>query len=582
MRAVTKAFSNQFVIFVIGMTLFFIVAAFGWEKLHYGFNFLDEGCHMTESWRLAAGDHFLKDRSSLVHMLSTVINSIALFRVDKQYWYQPFIFSLFAFTGLSPAGWNSNLNYHSYPHLFITWHISFFILGLTQKNKIVKRIMFIASGVFLWGISFTLLHLSIVVLSPILLFFILKNLEMKSFSFEYRDLYYVLAPFFLCWMVFIGIYNTSYIVALYRSIGLHLSAHPAPLTRIINWEALKHVGISMPFLALVMIGLRRLRLSILIIWLAVISLIMFLIIDTSLFGIIAPYHRGWFSRPMWFSALFISFFILFLVNIVWKHFAGREYNRGEELSIILLVPCAILFLTSGAFSTGGLGTVLYTSIPATAAIASIILYDMHIHLKSYRIKALILTLFFLPFYYTTAWSDWRSTCFDVFPEQANVTIDKGFGKGIKTNRIYYNLYEWIRMTSKEYADRGDFMISYVMAPMAHMISKLRPALDHSWISLSDVPADSLERYVELMKERRRYPKIAFVFESIPAFYPISLKENKYYVWFDKQFTFPSEDPISKYITENMTFVSAFKIHEGSTARCYVDNIAVNRKTSAPR
>ena len=62
---IKKALSNQPVIFSFGLIFFIIVAALGWEKLHYGFSFLDEGYYMTESWRLAAGDHFLKDKFTM-------------------------------------------------------------------------------------------------------------------------------------------------------------------------------------------------------------------------------------------------------------------------------------------------------------------------------------------------------------------------------------------------------------------------------------------------------------------------------------------------------------------------------------
>ena len=79
-----------------------------------------------------------------------------------------------------------------------------------------------------------------------------------------------------------------------------------------------------------------------------------------------------------------------------------------------------------------------------------------------------------------------------------------------------------------------------------------------------------------MKERGRYPKIAFVFESMPAFYPVSLKENKF-TWFGKQFTFPSKDPISRYVIENMRLLEEYKICEGNTVRCFVASNMINKK-----
>jgi hypothetical protein len=234
-----------------------------------------------------------------------------------------------------------------------------------------------------------------------------------------------------------------------------------------------------------------------------------------------------------------------------------------------------------AFSTNGVLSVVFSGIPATAALASVILYHKRIHMCSSSVKLFILILIFLPYYYAIAWSDWKSTWFDVFPEKADVTIEKGFGKGLRTNNVYYNLYEWVTITSEKYTKKGDFMISYVVSPMTHMIAKLRPSLDYSWISLHNIPFETLDKSITLMKKRGRFPKIAFVFESMPALYPISLKGDRY-AWLGKQFTFPSsQDPLSRYIRGNMTFVDAFKLYKGNFVRCFVDNEAINSKALAP-
>jgi hypothetical protein len=595
---------HQPIIFALGMIFFLIAAALGWEKLQYGFNFLDEGYHMTESWRLAAGDYLLKDRLVSALRLYVVINrfifeifpditllgfrklqyfltmcsllifSFALFKVDRQYWYQPFVFSLFAFTGLDPIGMFANLNYYTYPHSFLVLYLSFLLLGLYQQNKIAKRIMYIVSGIFLWGISFSLIHLSVIILSPILLFLVSNKLKLKSFSFKLADVYNILIPFFLCWTVFLIIYNKSFLTCLIRSVTIFLTipgGYTPDALMGIDWEALKHIGVSMMFLVIVNFFMKNRRLSVLVGCLAATAIMMFLIIDTSLFGLIAPYYNGWFSRPMWFSSLFVSFFIMFLFAVVRKHHINRQYSRGDELAIILFIPCAMSSISNSFLSTNGILSVLLCSIPATAAIANLILYRENICKKACSIKLLILLLFLTPFYYTTAWSDWKFTFFDTSPEYANVRIDKGFGKGIMTNRVYHDLYEWIRTN----AEKDDFMISYIASPMVYMISKLRPALDFSRIEMPHILPDIYEQAVENMKKAGRNPKIAFVFQSRAAFYPVSLKENRY-KWFSKVFNFSAKDPLSRYIIENMKLVDEYKIFEGNTVRCFVDQKALKR------
>ena len=150
-----------------------IAAVWGWFKLRYGFNFMDEGYHMTEAWRLTVGDNFFSDKFTGALLLSTFINafvfklhpgitllgfrelqftlsiislltlSFALYKINKEFWYQPLIFSIFAFTGLDPIGMMSNLNYYTYPHLFITLYMAFFIMGLRQQSFLLKRILYI-------------------------------------------------------------------------------------------------------------------------------------------------------------------------------------------------------------------------------------------------------------------------------------------------------------------------------------------------------------------------------------------------------------------------------------------------------
>jgi len=121
--------------------IIYLMSAFvGWLKLSYGFNFTDEGYCMTEAWRLISGDNFFLDKFTGAINLSPLINvlifkvhpditllelrelqyiltivsllslSVALFIVSQQFWFQPLIFSIFAFTGLDPVGMFTILN----------------------------------------------------------------------------------------------------------------------------------------------------------------------------------------------------------------------------------------------------------------------------------------------------------------------------------------------------------------------------------------------------------------------------------------------------------------------------------------
>ena len=595
--------SKQYVIFSISLFIFIITAVIGWNKLHYGFNFIDEGYHMTESWRLTAGDHFLKDKftgalrhytliNSLIFkvcpditllgfrklqfsltIFSLILLSIALYTSDRQFCYQPLIFSLFAFTGLDPIGMISNLYYQTYPHLFIVFHLSFFIFGLFQEKPIIRKTFFVLSGFCLWGISLSLLHLSVIIVSPFLLFILSKIRIFQFFSFTFSDLIAVFSPFLLCWIVFLACYNQLYILNVINSVQLLLSIStysPDSLINI-NWEAIKHVSVSFVFLIAFILCIKMLPFRFAFISTFIISAIMFFTIKTSLFGLIKPYWNGWFSSPMWFASMLIAFSFMFWFSLLKKYVFNNQFSEGEELALILLLPANILFIVGSIFSGLGVLSVVHYSIPVIAAMAVTFINKNNICNKSYAIKFILLTLFLVPFYYTTALDDWHFTFFDVSPNQMETTIESGFGSGIKTNQDYYNLYKWISHNAEGYSNDDDFIISYVVSPMVHMISKRRPALDDSFISHGELPYDYLKETIKFMKKRNRKPSLAFIFESMPGLSPLSM-ENNQYQWFNKQFVFSSQtkDPISRYILDNMVIVDEFTLSKDNKVRCFVD------------
>jgi hypothetical protein len=202
----------------MGIILFLLVSFTGWLKLSYGVNFGDEGFHMAESWRLSAGDHFLKDKISgsisnytlinglifrffpkitlldfrklqfFLTIIAICIFGLALYSTNLLYWYIPYVFILPAFSGLDISGAISNLNYYTYPHFFLTLYISTFILGIYSKSYSAKRILLSISGVFLWAISFVLLHLSIIIIAPFFIYILSKNCNLKSFKFTKQNL----------------------------------------------------------------------------------------------------------------------------------------------------------------------------------------------------------------------------------------------------------------------------------------------------------------------------------------------------------------------------------------------------------
>ena len=164
-----KKTDHQFYIFLAGIILFGIITVFGWIKLQYGFNFIDEGYHMTKSWRLTVGDHFFDDQYMAILRPYTIINSlifrinpditllgfrqlqfiltlttlfflsIAIYGANREYWYFPFIFSVFAFTGFDPMGTISTLIILPIPIFFCRYRFPVLSPAFTIQHTFKKN-----------------------------------------------------------------------------------------------------------------------------------------------------------------------------------------------------------------------------------------------------------------------------------------------------------------------------------------------------------------------------------------------------------------------------------------------------------
>ena len=600
MKIKQKLINNQPVIFSIGLLVFITAAILGWLKLRYGFNFIDEGWHMTESWRLVSGDHFLADNTIGTLRMYTLFNAFvfkifpditllgfrrlqyiatifalvmfgaALYKADKEYWYQPIIFSVFAFTGLDPTGMISNMNYFTYPHLFLILHISFLILGLYQKNGHLKRTMLLLSGMSLWGISFSLLHTSVIVAAPFILFLMHKKINFKSFSYTFSDLCYVISPFFIFWLLFLCIYQIDFLKNIISSAEVYLSSttHAVGIkSKLIDWSNLKSIGVSGIFLIICFSSLKRLRSLYSTILLIFLSGLMYFIIMTNCFNLITLNFYALLTRQAWFACFLIVFCIFFWFNTAINYYI-KNLTAKQELAIIILIPSTILLLSMSFFSAFGLFTGLYSSIPIITAFALIILSEKNIRGRTYASKLITLIIILAPFYYTTALADWEFTFFDKAPQDISIVIKNGFAKGIKTNKLYAYLYEWIGKTSEAYSTKNDFIISYVVSPMTHMIAKRRPAMDESWVAPGQFSSDYYKRAIKQMKEKSREPKLAFVFEMMPLLYPASFGNG--YSLRGKQMNFKSDtNPVTQYIKENMRLLQQIKITDDTMIRCFI-------------
>lgn len=594
--------AGQIPIFLLSIVIFSIAAVLGWEKLHYGFNFFDEGLFMTEAWRLTVGDHYFQDKFTgalnlspfissiffrilpditllgfrklqfIFTILSLILLSIALYQFNKIYSYQLFVFSLFAFTGFNLTGGIPNLFYHTYPHLFITLHLTALLFGLYQQSVAMRRILFLLSGFFLWCISFNLLHLSLVIFSPIVLFIFFRVTKNNDGQIGLMDLLFIYLPIVVCWGIFIAVFNRAYFQNILDTLQLMKMSKMYRYKNLIhvNWGVLARVFITFLYMLSCLYSMLKLRFVPRVIALLLLSLSMFIIIKTSFFGLIPlPDRLFFFDKPMWLAGLLLSFLIIFTLYVLWKIYRKQEFSREEIIAVILAIPCLILSVSSITFSFNGALNVLDYSIPIIGAMSIMIQSHKKRVPSHYMVQLLILLMLVAPFYYTTARFNWLFTCFDVAPKDANAEIDDGFCKGIKTNAVYKDLYVWLETMADKYTQKDDFILSYTCTAMVHMITKRRPALDESAIDFWIYPYEYYEAAISRMKKERREPAMAFVFETTPAFLSPDLDGGSYYYMYMKLIHFPSDDPVTKYIAGNMRPVDEFRTADGVNVRCYI-------------
>ena len=111
--------------------------------------------------------------------------------------------------------------------------------------------------------------------------------------------------------------------------------------------------ISMAFLLLFFVVIKKLPIKLFMAGCAVLSLIISLTINTKIFSFLVPYYDSGLARPMWFSSLLMAFTILFWMYMIRKYVLKKIFSKEEKLSIILMVPFTMCAYTMNIFS--GLG-----------------------------------------------------------------------------------------------------------------------------------------------------------------------------------------------------------------------------------
>jgi hypothetical protein len=596
-----RSSNERWFLFLLGLAVFATLAGLGWNKLQYGMNFIDEGMYMTDGWRLAVGDTVLPDSSASVVRMYVVFNalifklwpdisllefrqiqffatmiavlamSVAVYRTTREYWYLPWAMSLFAFTGLDVVGMSSNMSYYTYPHLFITLHVATLLLGVTLTDKGLRYSIFILSGAFLWATGFSFMPLIAAGAAPLVIWGVFRatKSESEQTAFTLRDAIIVTVPVLVLWVGVLLYFGGGFVSALFDMRRYYAESSGGSASTI-SFTAFSYFATALILLVLY-VQAARLPRPWALVGIGLVAAVAFMAVYTNLIGAIKPYWRGWFDAPMWFSGLLMAFAAIVLYRTCRNRLTGATLTETDRLILFMTLPSAVTGLAFVSQSGMGPLSLGYLSVPVVAALSLYFVDSARedkgtptylaggtlgsrfaVTARGVRLCALL-----FPIYYVVAWADWRFTYFDLSPKYLTHTIEDGFAKGIKTNAAYAAVVNWIQSQAAIHSAEGDTAIFYEQVPMGYMLTRRRPSLDHSWTGMAlskTLRKDAVEKMIRLERE----PNIAFRFNRIPLYFPVSLKDETFSE--SGEYKWAPGDSVNDYVGREMTRVQKLSIN----------------------
>ncbi|MFQ5508303.1 MAG: hypothetical protein ACE5FN_03090 [Leptospirillia bacterium] len=586
--------NTQAPLFALGILVFAAMAVLGWLKLPLGFNFTDDGLHMTDAWRLAMGDTLFPDSFPSVMRLCVLFNAAvfklnpditllgfrqlqygltllstaalgwAVFRWSRSYWHLPWVLSLFAFTGLDVVGKGTNLSYHNYVHLFVTWHVTFLLLALGSRHRRYRPLFLIGAGLSLVGIGMGMLPMSLASVCPVVLWLVARRLDPGQEVFTLRDLTWVVAPVAIVWIGLVAAFHPDLLRAVGDMAGYYAEGGKSRWH--IHFLAIGFCATTGLATGLAAMTLRLPRAG-MIAACAALSAGLFAVMKTNLFGALDHYWRGWFDAPMWMSTLLIVFLVTATVWCLYRMWRPAGLDREQWLILILLLPGAVVVPLFGHFSEMGMLSPNFVAIPVLLGGATLVPRHLNTRHLTRSLQALLLVLLLFPFYYQTAQADWRFTYFDMVPERLNRTVAEGFAAGIRTNFLYDEMIRWVADRAQRYSTPEDRIIAFEGTPMVHMITGRLPALNHSWLGLARSVALRSDA-IRLMESQGRAPRLAFFFVTPPLLLPVSLEDGTFMPDRSRNGLHPT-DPVHRYVARHMQRVDVFQAKGKTWVELYV-------------
>ncbi len=596
MSASSRKLNTESGIALAGTVALGVVLVLGWYKQQFGLNFIDEGMYLVDGWRMAAGDSLFPDNSISVRALYTVFNALvfmaspditllgfrhlafavsvlstgvlcaAFYKWTGEFWYLPFVAA--GFGGfLAPQ----YLSYDSYPSHFLMLHVAALLFAFSSGPQPARRNWFLLAGLFLWGIGFSNLPLAVAYVSPVILWFAARKPGVGGIEFTGRELALVLLPGAVLGLAFLAYYNTAFLSAALDHYRFQLE-DAALLSRTGDGAVIAaYVLATALFLGALLWSLRlggAARQAAL----AVAVSVMTVLVYTNAFGLLPRFWQGWFDATGWFISLTLIAVGGFAFLVFRAARAGAALGRTGALVLVAFIPWAVIVAIKVNMSTAG---VLQVGVAPALVALCVTAFAVDRLKKASRGRAVLVVAvlaLLVPYGYALGWQNWRWTFFDFPPRHAYMVhaFSDGFLAGIKTNRAYGQLAEWIQSRARTFSKTGDFALAIEAMPMVYMLARRRPAIHHSQTNVFSKPrrADAVAQMIR----DRRFPKIAFRFLRNPFFFPYSLREEIFVPW-PGEFKYDRREPLNGFIEENMKLVETFSTNGQPLAEFYVSNQA---------
>ncbi|MEW6312656.1 MAG: hypothetical protein AB1513_01210 [Pseudomonadota bacterium] len=581
---------TDLILSIVSLALFLAMALLGWDRLGYGMNMRDPGMHLVDGWRLIAGDNLFPDSAMSAIQLYGVFNAaifsiapdISLLALRKL----AFTFNLLSivlfgaavyvwtrklwpiFLALSPfvfvfSELGQNLSYHGYPRLFLITHLALLIFAFVAQRRWVRNAFLLISGLALWGVGFSFLPLLPTLISPILLWVIVKYFRLDSVRFSFAELCLLVTPSLVLWAGFLIGYYKEFAEAiqatyLYVKEGGSVAQDHGPV-----WPYLVVTGL----LSIALIASWRLPVRIFSVVMVFAATAVYFIIDTNFFGSIKAfkYDPFFISIANWFFAALFVLGVLVIIFLIRQIIKESTANKNNIFLLILLIPSYVFGVFHGIFSTRGILQFNTAAIPIVMAITLYFLWVARRRLSE-TVSAFLLIMVIAPIYFHLTWSNWSVIRSDAPLKHLTYTIEEGFAKGIKTNKLYAGLIQWMEHTANQYSAEGDLAIVFDSTPMGYMLIKRRPALNHSWSGWGGSKRLRIDAMNDAL-QRNRLPRIAYRFIRLPVI--IHPPEKNGPLTVAPTVNYSPDDPVSNYVMSQMRLVDVFSIKGEPWVELYV-------------